>query len=365
MDTPLPQEPFGASVSQPQATSPPAAIAPPVYRDRSTGLVAFGIIQIVLGAFSLLLIPLLLLGVLMSRRTTGALPPGNYVLTVMTYLLTAIVLVTLGVGSIRARRWAWALTLVSSWIWLVAGILMTVLLTATLPATFMTAMRTAAASRANAPPIAKGVIAVILTFIIAMGAIFLVVLPIIFLIFYRQKDVEETCRHRDPLERWTDRCPLPVLAASLIFAWGAVHCVGMSLATPLLPFFGRYLTGPRASIGLLLLAALDAFLAYSVFRLQRQGWWIGLAGMALGLTSAAVTFRRADLLQAYAKMGWSQGQLQMMSANPGFHSGVYLYLGLGFSVIFLGYMIWIKRYFAAPAVAGSAGTEPSYPTPLA
>lgn len=364
MDTPLPQEPLGASVSQPQRSSLPAAIAPPVYRDRSTGLVVFGIIQIVLGAFSLLFIPLLLLGVLMSRRTTGALPAGNYVLTVMTYLLTAIVLVTLGVGSIRARRWAWALTLVSSWIWLVAGILMTVLLTAMLPPMFMTAMHTAA-SRADAPPIARGVIAVILTFIIAMGTIFLVVLPIIFLIFYRQKDVEETCRHRDPVERWTDRCPLPVLAASLIFAWGAVHCVGMSFATPLLPFFGRYLTGPRASIGLLLLAALDAFLAYSLFRLQRQGWWIGLAGMALVLTSAAVTFRRADLLQAYAKMGWSPRQLQMMSANPGIHSGVYLYWGLGFSVIFLGYMIWIKRYFAAPAMASSAGTEPSYPAPLA
>lgn len=57
-------------------------------------------------------------------------------------------------------------------------------------------------------------------------------------------------------------------------------------------------------------------------------------------------------------MGWSQQQVQMMSANPGFRSGVYLYWGLGFSVIFLGYMLWIKRYFTV-AVAG-AGVESSY-----
>jgi hypothetical protein len=186
-------------------------------------------------------------------------------------------------------------------------------------------------------------------------------LPIIFVTFYRKSDVEETCKRRDPVERWTDRAPLPVLAASVVFASGAVYCVLMSFTTPILPVLGRYFTGIAAGGLLLLIAALDGFLAFALFRLHLAAWWIAVVALILRLGSALLTFRHANLLEAYAKMGWSQDQLQMMNANPGIRSGVYLYWGLMFSVLFLGYMFWIRRYFKAPNLRNPVQAEPSLP----
>jgi uncharacterized membrane protein len=328
-------------------------------------LAVFGIIQIVLAAFALLLIPLLLLGAVISRRAGGGLPAGNSVLNVMTYALLATGLLTLGIGSIRARRWAWALNLTLSWIWLVFGALATVALIAVLPTTFMASFKAAAAASPNAPSMPTGVMALLLTFIIAMCAIFMVVLPIVFVVFYRRQDVEETVKHRDLVERWTDRCPLPVLALSLLFFAGAVYFLFMSFTTPLFPLFGKYLTGLPAGICLLLLAGLDGFVAYSLFRLRLAWWWIAVTVLVLRWASVIVTFRHGDLLNAYARMGWSQQQLQMMSNNPMFRSSTYVYWSAAFGLAFLGYMIWVKRYFTARAIPAPAGPEQPLAAPPA
>ena len=325
--------------------SPPAPPSPPAYRDRSGGLLAFGIVQIVVGGLVSLGIPFMLLGALLSRRVGGALPAGSYVLPMVSYGFAAAVLVTLGVGSIRARRWAHALTLILSWASLFVGIMMTVFLTAVLPATFVTAFRKAGAVNPNTGEVPTGVLAVVLTFIIVLFSIFLVVLPLAFLLFYRKKDVEETVKDRDPVERWTDRCPLPVLGASLLFAWSCPYYLLMSFTTPLIPFFGKYLTGLPGAVGCLLFAALDAYLAYSLFRLQLAGWGIALAALTLRAVSAVITYARGDLVQAYSRMGWKDAQLQMMSQNPMLRSHLILWWSVGFLLVFLGYMLWIKRYF--------------------
>jgi uncharacterized membrane protein len=371
VDTPFVPEPVPLpepAAGQPQfAADPPAAAEPPAYRDRSTGLIVFGIIQIVLGLMAALFIPFMVLAVLLTRHSgAGRVPLGNYLTSVATYGAVAVLGIVLGVGSIRARRWAWALTLVLSWIWLVTGVLMTVTMTAVLPTSFLAGMRAAQANSGNAAPMPAGVMAVILTFMIAVATVFLVVLPIIFVAYYRRKDVEETCRRRDPVERWTDRCPLPVLSASLPFAFGAVFFLATSFTTPLFPFFGRYLTGVRAAAVMIPLGILYGFLAYFIYRVRITAWWIAMAAIVLRLSSAAATFVRADLLEAYAKLGWSNEQLQVMSANPVIRSRVFLWWSLAFSVIFLGYMIWIRRYFKPPgAAAEAAPSGPSFPEPVA
>jgi hypothetical protein len=343
----------------------PAAPPPEAYRDRSTGLVVFGIVQIVLGGLAALLVPLVLLSAVFSRRMGGGLPAGSTVLSVEGYALAAIGLITLGAGSIRARRWARALTLILSWIWLVFGSLGTIAMAVLLPTAFMAGFTAATASNPEAPSLPRGVIAVILTVVIVVCAVFMVVLPIAFVVFYGRKDVEETVQHRDPRVRWTDRCPLPVLALSLLFIGGGVYYLLMSVTTPLFPLFGRYLTGLPAGICLVLLAMLDGFLAYSLFRLQLTGWWIAVVAVALRWASAIVTFHRADLLEAYSRMGMPQQQLQVMRANSILRSTVLEYWSAAFGLLFLGYMIWVKRYLAAPREPVAAGPGPSYPAPMA
>jgi hypothetical protein len=78
------------------------------------------------------------------------------------------------------------------------------------------------------------------------------------------------------------------------------------------------------------------------------------------LLSMAITFGRADVMRAYAKLGWSDAQMQALSSSPFFRSHVFLWWSLVSSVLFFGYLLWVKRYFriitrqpeAQPAQAG-------------
>ena len=329
-------------------------VAPPVLPaspDRSTGLMIFGILQIALGGLCALMIPFMLLGAVLSRKIVGTtLPAGSYVASICTYAFIAATLVTLGVGSIQARRWARALNLILSWAGLIFGVLATIAMAVFLPRNFMTAFQQAQSNTPNAPPMSTAVMAVVLTFVIVFFAILLVAVPLAFLLFFGRKDVEETCRGRDPVERWTDRCPLPVLAVSLLLAFGGTYAVLMAITTPMLPVFGKYVTGLPASAGLFVLGAVDGFLAYGLYRLRLAAWWATISLATLRLISAAVTYRRDDLLQAYSRMGWSSDTLEQIRSNPGFRAGLgMLWWGLILTVIFLGYLLWIKRYFKAAA----------------
>jgi hypothetical protein len=341
-----------AYVAPPVASSVPPLPEAPAYRDRSTGLVVFGVFQIILGLLAALMVPFVALGAFMSRLAPGgAMRPGQYVSGVATYTFLAATLVGLGIGSVQMKRWARALTLVTSWYWLIMGVLVTVLITAVLPVGMRSALAQAQHNTPNAPSpeLSTGVMAVILTFMIVFMAFFLVVVPIAFVVFYSRKDVAETCRRRDPVERWTDRTPLPVLGASVALFTGAVYLLLTGLTTPLFPFFGRYLTGVAGAACFVVLAALDLYLSIALFRLQSSGWWIAVVAAPIRLVSMALTYGRANLMEAYSKMGMSDAQLQMLGSSPIFRGSAILWWSLISTVVFFAYLLWLKRYFKAPA----------------
>ena len=66
-----------------------------------------------------------------------------------------------------------------------------------------------AAGQPQLPPVAK--LMIVLIPFLMMGFVF-VLLPIAWVLFYRSRHVQATCEARDPVARWTDACPLPVLA---------------------------------------------------------------------------------------------------------------------------------------------------------
>ena len=208
-------ESSGTDIPAPPAPAPPLNPPAPEYQDRSTGLVVFGIIEIAGGALAALAIPFVFLSAVLMRKAGGAaMPLRSLGVTFLTYALLAVVLITLGIGATQAKRWAWALNLIVSWIWLITGSLVTLLLIVLVPSGILAGMRMGAAQNPDTPPASAGFMAVIVTFMIVVAAVFLIVLPLIFLLFYRSKNVEQTCKHRDPVERWTDRRPTPCSLAA-------------------------------------------------------------------------------------------------------------------------------------------------------
>ena len=108
------------SIAQPPDTTP-------TLPDRSTRLMLFGIFQIVLGGLcglgglSNLVMATYLAGRMPQSPESEAMTAGTMIPSIVFSLMLAVAFIWLGVGSIRARRWAWTLTVLLSWMWLIMG----------------------------------------------------------------------------------------------------------------------------------------------------------------------------------------------------------------------------------------------------
>lgn len=177
------------------------------YRDRSVGLALFGVLQLLIACFWALMIPFVAFTVTMAEPAAVGVEVGPLVPILLSYAAVAAVFGTLGVGSLLARRWARALTLVLAWPWLAMG------LAGTIGILFFIGSLFPLPDQQGLPPQALFMMYFAMTGTI--GCVYLM-LPGAFVLFYRSPHVKATCEHRNPMECWTDRCPLPVLGMSVI-----------------------------------------------------------------------------------------------------------------------------------------------------
>src|SRR5437867_12532697 len=93
------------------------------YKDRSGGLVFFGVVHILLGLLFAALALVTIAAAELARRGGAPVPPQTSIAqNLLIYSLLAAYAFTIGVGSMRARRWACALASAVSWLWLLTGI---------------------------------------------------------------------------------------------------------------------------------------------------------------------------------------------------------------------------------------------------
>ena len=205
-------------------------------RDRSAGLAVFGAVIILIGLFCLLLVPLTIVAVSLSGQTPGfEIDSGAAWSASAMYSLMAVAFIWLGLGSIRARRWECELILSLSWIWLLAGISALLVGVLVLP----NMLRESDALSGLPPAAAPLVLAV--TFVL-IGIVY-VVLPGIFILFYRSPHVSATCRARHPEPGRLDSCPRRLLTLTVVWILAA--------ASVLLMPDGRTESNHRGRIGAL------------------------------------------------------------------------------------------------------------------
>lgn len=314
------------------------------YRDRSTGLVVFGSLTILLGCLTGLLILLMLAGRLIAAGNTNVPPaPLSAILSaIFIYGILAVALVWLGIGSIKARRWARALLLIFSWGWLIMGLIAMTCMAFIMPKILAGAASAGTNANHAAPAAAiAGTMAVVLV----IFAIVFVIVPAVWIFFYGSRHVKATCETRDPVTRWTDACPLPVLALCL---W-LLFAVPTFLLLPVMghgvvPFFGMFLTGVPGTLLCLALAALWAYAAWLLYKLDVRGWWLILIAFVVFMVSAVLTYARHDIIEMYQLMGYPQAQIDQIQ-KIGLLTGNRMAWMMSFSMLpFLGYILFVKKY---------------------
>lgn len=302
------------------------------FKDRSAGLIIFGAIQVLFGVGAVcMLFGLAAASEMQSRlpRSEGV-PATSLVATIVLYALLAFYFFTVGIGSIRKRRWARALSLVVSAIWLFVGVVGVVALAVFMP--HLTAL---------IRPSSEGVV---MTAVVAMMGVIYILIPLVLFLFYRSPHVKATCEARDPVTRWTDRVPVPILALILMMASIAVSVVACA-TYGVVPAFGTLLTGAPAIIVLVAIGILSAFLAVQLYRMKRSAWWAIVLLTVIGIANAAYTFTRIDLDQLYEKMGIMTPQIRAMHLGDLYRDPM-LWALMGVSwAAFLAYVIWTRRFF--------------------
>jgi hypothetical protein len=323
------------SLAQPPAT-------PPVLPDRSTWLTLFGSFQILLGCLcglmALMMVFMSALGPMagppQAQATTAQMMPAAVV-----YLLLAAVFIWLGVGSIRARRWAWTLTVVLSWMWLIMGGVAFVIFATVARPMMLAAME----QQAKMPPGALVIMQVIAGSCVGCIYIFM---PALFLVFYQRESVRATFQRRDPQIPWTDRCPMPVLALSILFAFSAAYMPAMAATGFVIPVFGVILSGAAGAAVILPLTLVMAYLAWGTYRLQMAAWWGTLLLFVVGILNM-LTFSPTILMEMYEKMRMPAAQLEMIrkSGMIEMMSRWMPWMGLAGGIVWLGYLLYVRRYF--------------------
>jgi len=316
---------------------------PMPYKDRSAGLIVFGILTILLGCVAGLFVLLMLVGQAASARTTGASAPFSTILPAISiYGVLAVALVWLGIGSIMARRWARALLLIFSWSWLIMGLFLVVVMAFLLPKILANIHASETTGQPAMPTVTIGVIVV---FTCLMLGVLFVFLPAVWTFFYNSRHVKATCEARDPVTRWTDACPLPVLGFCLWLAFSVPMMLIMPIAAHgVMPFFGIFLTGVPGTMLCLAIAALWSYAAWLLYKLDVRGWWLVLIALCVFMASAFLTFARHDVLEMYRLMGYPEAQIEQIQ-KTGLLVGNRMSWLMSFSVLpFLGYLLFIRKF---------------------
>jgi len=311
--------------------------APPTpagYKDRRAACIAFGIAEIAMGALCGLMALLILLA---TSVVTPGTDPKALILSLSFYLLLAVGLVWLGIGSALCRRWARTLLLILAWSWLVAGVTAIAMLAVILPQML----------EQLTPTSGTAALTVSLVVLCIVG-VFLIAIPGVMILFYQGKHVQATFETRDPLPRWTDACPLPVLTTAIWLALGAILVVpAVADGRAVVPLFGQLVSGRPATLLSLIGAGTSLWLAWGLARLERVALWVSFAFTLIASVSAAVTFARVDFLEVYRLMGYPPDQIEAVRQMGLFGGQTMAWLMAVLGAATCAFFIWLKKYFPA------------------
>jgi len=306
---------------------------PENYRDRRIGLIAFGILEIMFGCLCvLIIIGVLFISILFPQidETLGRQAIGS---VLAFYGVAAVALIWLGIGSILCRRWARVLLLIGSWSLLFCGIVGL--------GFYALLARDVFAGMAD-----KAAASITMVFIMVFLAVIGIVLPGAMVLFYGSSHTNATCMARDPHPRWTDDCPMSVLATSLWLLLGSLSMLLIPISSQsIMPWFGVLLSGVPATLIILALAALGFYLAWATYRLKMAAWWLCLVATTFFCLSAAVTFLKVDFIELYRRLGYPEQQIEQLR-NLSFFSSTNAICWIAVSyILFVIYWIWIRKYF--------------------
>jgi hypothetical protein len=310
------------------------AINNAVYRDRSPILVVIGALLLIIGVAVAFLGPLeMYCFYLFSEGGRfhyegfgfGSFMFGNIASQIVGYYLIALVLIPLGYGHLKVRRWARPLALTLVGFWLVVG----------MPLSVVFAFVAVASKDLS--------LAVVLIMLVALALSYLV-LPGLLIWFYRSRNVRLTFETKDPQTYGVERFPIPVLVLCSLYLFYIVVLHILIFFNGIFPLFGVWLVDFQGILLLDILIACLACLTWGTFRLRTWAWWGSMIYFGLLTSSSILTLCRCSLSDVLSRMKFAPTEMEALQGLPfqGWHLAAFIGIPL---LLTLGLIILSKRYF--------------------
>jgi uncharacterized membrane protein len=279
--------------------------------------------------------------------------PRSLISAVVVYGVVAAAFIACGVGSVRTRRWARPLMLSVAWTWLLFGLFASVMIVALFPTMQETMTRAGAVAGpgTRAPP--AGMMQAIMWISGTVMFLLYIVLPSIFILFYRSPHVRTTLEHYDPNPGWADRAPVSVFGLAVGLAVSGLFVLPM-LGYGVFPFFGVLLTGPAAILATIAVAALFMIAGWLVYRLSMAGWGLTMAISVLLPIASIITMRRVGVVALYEHMGMPPDQIDSIRHNAMIQGPLMPIATAVLGAAGIVYLLVVRKFFVA-----SAGSEPT------
>jgi hypothetical protein len=227
---------------------------------------------------------------------------GNIAGQIAGYYLIAALLIPLGYGHLKLRRWARTLALVLLWSWLVAGAPLVVVVAFILLASKDLSLLAA------------------LMALVSLGLSYLL-LPWLLVRFYRGRNVTRTFEAKDPIPCWLEGLPMPILVLSALYMFYIVILHILILFNGIFPVYGVFLFGFQGILLLDLSIACLVCLTWGTLARKRWAWWGSVIFLGLFTFSTVLTFSRHSYSAILSELAFPPREMAFLRGIPvqGYH----------------------------------------------
>jgi hypothetical protein len=301
------------------------------YKDRIASLIVWGIFLILGGLLCAFMVAIMFIPLIFSQ---GEVPVMQLIPGMLVYVCMGIWMIWMGMGTLRARRWAQRLMLATSWLMLYCGIMAMGMMAFILPRIF------------SSIEIPEETVKIVMGFTCCILFVVYILLPVSGVLFYGNRNIRATIEHRDAGPSWTERCPLPVFILVISLLLSLISLLMLGFMNCVVPFFGILLNGLMGALILLPIGAICCGLAYGIYQQRPVAWWGVLTLLLLACLSQWMTFSQIDLMAYYEAMGYTEQMMQSFEQMRWLdESGLMRSMGLMYAVPTLIYLLCIKRFF--------------------
>ncbi len=286
------------------------------YRDRRLFLITLGLVMLLAGAGCAFLGPVEVYAFYLFSQggrfhfpgfRFGSFMFGNIALQVAAYYLAAAVLLVLGYGHLRLRRWVRRLTLALLVTWMLLGLPLLVVLF------FMTV------SVKDFSLAGFGVF-------VALLAASYFLLPWLGMRFYGGKDVRRTFEAHDLQSSTLESRPLVILVICLLDLFFLLALHVPLLFRGLFPLFGRLVGGLDGFYLTDAAVLILGLLLWGTWEQRRWAWWGSILYYAVLASTWLVTFARTSWPDLLAWLQFAPTETQALSGLPlqGYEIGIFV-----------------------------------------